>query len=229
MDQIKKTLDIVNAGGYNLGQSSTIGLVADVKGLETYMSALAQSQGKTCDIQNKDITGCDQNLFGIYQDLSAESSIINGLSTKITELEAGITKIQTGINTMDSSIDVASLTTKLTALSNGVNELVSASNQMNGALQTLNSSSELLNNATNELYDATNELNNGAQELSEGMSKFDSEGIQKINSYVNGDIASLQDNLEDLKTLSDNYGMFTAKTNETSGNTKFIVKIEANN
>jgi predicted RND superfamily exporter protein/ABC-type transporter Mla subunit MlaD len=229
LDQIKKTLDIVNAGGYNLGQSSTIGLVADVKGLETYMSALAQSQGKTCDIQNKDITGCDQNLFGIYQDLSAESSIINGLSTKITELEAGITKIQTGINTMDSSIDVASLTTKLTALSNGVNELVSASNQMNGALQTLNSSSELLNNATNELYDATNELNNGAQELSEGMSKFDSEGIQKINSYVNGDIASLQDNLEDLKTLSDNYGMFTAKTNETSGNTKFIVKIEANN
>ena len=91
-----------------------------------------------------------------------------------------------------------------------------------------------LNNGTNSLYDGANTLANGtetlkqgAETLSIGMTKFDSEGINKINELVNGD---LKDDIESLKKIIDannNYQTFTMKNDNDKSNTKFIMTIDS--
>lgn len=91
-----------------------------------------------------------------------------------------------------------------------------------------------LNNGTNSLYDGANTLANGtetlkqgAETLSIGMTKFDNDGISKINSLVNGD---LKDDIESLKKIIDannNYQTFTMKNDNDKSNTKFIMTIDS--
>ena len=116
----------------------------------------------------------------------------------------------------------------MTELTNGLNDLANGSKEFSTGLSTLSSSSTKLNTATDNLYDASVELNNGTEELATNLEKFDTEGIQKIASYVNGDLKNLQTNLKSLEQLGKDYDTFTKKNSKMSGDTKFIVKIEAN-
>jgi uncharacterized protein len=132
------------------------------------------------------------------------------LQTAENTAESTAEKVATGVanNAKDQTI------TSLTTLSNGLTDLT------NGLSK--------INNATGKLYSATEELNDGTTKLADGLEKFDSEGIQKIADYANGDIKTLEDNLKGLEQLGKDYDTFTKKTSKMTGETKFIVKIEAN-
>lgn len=118
-------------------------------------------------------------------------------------------------STAKSVAEVASKTTKesLGQLVNGLNELT------NGL--------EKLNEGANALSDGTQSLSEGAQTLASGMNQFNSEGIEKISSLVNGDVKDLQGKVENLVKLSNDARTFDDSTNEQDTSSKIIYVIEA--
>ena len=84
-----------------------------------------------------------------------------------------------------------------------------------------------LKDALNQLTEGTNQLANGANELQNGMNKFDEEGIQKIYNIVNNNVKDLQQRLEKLKELSNEYNTFTNIDENAKGNVKFIMMIDS--
>lgn len=91
-----------------------------------------------------------------------------------------------------------------------------------------------LNNGTNSLYDGANTLANGtetlkqgAETLSIGMTKFDSEGINKINELVNGDLKGSMDALKEVINANNDYQTFTMKNDNDDANTKFILTVDS--
>ena len=177
----------------------------------------------------------------LVTDLSTTQAILNSTNMEspnmlyiIGSLNKGLDEIYNGVNTLSKSLDMASssidietLNAKLNALVNGVNELNKGSNLFSNGLNTLESSNDKINDATTNLYDASNTIEDGMNSLYTNLEKFDSEGIQKIVSYVNGDVKSLQSKLNRLAKLGDDYQTFTKKSSNMKGDTKFIIKIEA--
>lgn len=97
---------------------------------------------------------------------------------------------------------------------------------INQKLNKVDSSVATLKDALNQLTAGTEELANGATKLAEGMSKFDKEGIQKICSYVNGDVKDVATRLEKLQKLSEEYNNFTMLEDGNQGNVKFIMMMD---
>ncbi len=228
--QVESALTMLNSGNSTYG---TIGLTNDAAGLSSYMSVLATSKGTTCDIKTgdiktDDIKDCDPTLLGIYKDIVGKVQIISNLNNNLANIKAGIDQISTGLTTASSSIDLTTLNAKMKELTDGLTNLTSGSQDFSNGLSTLSSSSSKLSTATDSLYNASVELTDGTEELSTNLEKFDNEGIQKIASYVNGDLKNLQTNLKSLEQLGNDYDTFTKKNSKMSGDTKFIVKIEAN-
>ena len=98
---------------------------------------------------------------------------------------------------------------------------------INEKLGTVDTKLDELKIALKQLTDGTDKLENGSKELADGMEKFDNEGIKKIASFINNDVKDKEIKIRELIELGKNYDTFTKKNNNMSGETKFIVKIEA--
>ena len=59
------------------------------------------------------------------------------------------------------------------------------------------------------------------------MSKFDTEGIQKIYNIVNNNVKDLHSRIQKLKELSSEYNSFTQIDENTNGSVKFIIMIDS--
>ena len=59
------------------------------------------------------------------------------------------------------------------------------------------------------------------------MTKFDEEGIQKIYNIVNNNVRDLQQRIEKLRELSNEYNTFTNIDENAKGNVKFIMMIDS--
>lgn len=151
-------------------------------------------------------------------------SMDNGIDTMIN----GLNEIKTNLGTINQKLNIDDLSNKIGSLTNGLKELKDGSDKFNNGLNTLSSSTDKIDNATSQLYDATTTINEGVKTLSNGIEKFDSDGIQKIASYINGDLKSIENKFKRLEDLGNQYDTFTMKNPKMNGETKFIVKIEAN-
>lgn len=78
----------------------------------------------------------------------------------------------------------------------------------------------------NTLVQGLDQLVNGAQTVSDKMAKFDKEGIQTIENFVNTKVKSSSKDIKALTTLANNYDTFTKKEKNTSGNTKFVFVVD---
>ncbi|MBR1416234.1 MAG: MMPL family transporter [Bacilli bacterium] len=101
-------------------------------------------------------------------------------------------------------------------------------NKINTKLSEVDNELKVLKNALSQLTDGTNKLQDGSSLLAGGVKKFDDEGIKKLVEYVNGDVKTLESRIKNLAKLGENYQTFTMKNSKMNGETKFIVKIEAN-
>ncbi len=151
-------------------------------------------------------------------------SMDNGIDTMIN----GLNEIKTNLDTINQKLNIEDLSNKIGSLTNGLKELKDGSDKFNNGLNTLSSSTDKIDNATSQLYDATTTINEGVKTLSNGIEKFDSDGIQKIASYINGDLKTIENKFKRLEDLGNQYDTFTMKNPKMNGETKFIVKIEAN-
>lgn len=83
-----------------------------------------------------------------------------------------------------------------------------------------------LNNLFSELESGIEKLLSGANELDDGMQKFDKEGIQTLNNFVNGEIKSTSDRLQKLTELADKYNNYGGVAENAKSSTKFILMID---
>ena len=112
-------------------------------------------------------------------------------------------------------------------LTEGTKNLNTGSNQMKQGLSKLDTGAKELTKANNQLTQGTSTIKNGAVSLAEGIQKFNSEGVQKICNYINGDIKKITKRLEKLEELSNEYNNFTMLDDKNEGSVKFIMIMDS--
>lgn len=80
--------------------------------------------------------------------------------------------------------------------------------------------------ASDLLLAGTDQLVAAAGKLNDGMSKFDREGIQALNNFVNGKVKVTANKIEQLIKLADEYNNYAGISPEAGGTTKFIMMVE---
>ena len=125
-------------------------------------------------------------------------------------MKSGTSKLEAGTNVLET----------------GVSTLAKGSKQLKQGISTLNSSTTMLNKANKQLLEGANSISEGATTLSEGITQFDEEGINKIVSYINGDLKDIQLRIEKLLDLANYYNNFAGLEEGTKGNTKFIFVVD---
>ena len=103
------------------------------------------------------------------------------------------------------------------------NQVVSQMNTLGKSLGELTQGLSTLDNGVEKLSAGTNELDSGIAELAEGITNFNTEGIDKICNYINGDLKDITTRIDKLEELANNYNNFTMLNNGDEGNVKFIM------
>lgn len=86
---------------------------------------------------------------------------------------------------------------------------------------------EKLGLVIDEVLKGLNQLLAGANELNAGMYKFDDEGIQMLNNFVNRTVRDTSYKVQRLLKLADEYNNFAGIADGTNGSTKFVLMVEA--
>ena len=168
-----------------------------------------------------------------------DNLILNGgtnpqTGTHVTGLIPTLTGMKNEIATLEGSLssfanyDINTISKSVKSLETALKTISEYSNQFSNGLKEINNGSSTINSYTYKLNEATDKLDSGSTELTNGIKKFDNEGIQKIASYVNGDAKNIENKIKRLQELGKEYDTFTKKNHLMDGETKFIVKIEAN-
>ena len=194
--------------------------------IDNAIETTTKSQEAGLDTINNNEKGVKAGLNTLKS--QATSSIEKGIS----EISSGFDSITDGTEKLiDGSNELKNGTTSLengtSQLQAGVNTLASGSKDLKSGLNTLNSSSNKLNNANIQLLEGANTISDGAKTLAEGMTTFDKDGIDKLVSYVNGDIKDLQVRIEKLQELANEYDSFAGIADGNEGTTKFIFLVDS--
>lgn len=78
----------------------------------------------------------------------------------------------------------------------------------------------------NTMLAGVNRLARGAEELSAGMVRFDQEGIQPLNNFVNGKVRVTSGKVKQLMKLADEYDNYAGLMDGAEGTTKFVLMVE---
>lgn len=215
---------------------------------EQQKQALTQALAKNMDtstlktgISNAIDSATEKEKAGV--DLIDEKGIktsLTGLKQKAnTSIQAGIKSISAGFDSISSGVDsindgVGSLkdgtkelyqgTKKLTT---GTSTLAQKSGMLQNGISTLNNSTIQINSANKQLLAGSQTIQSGMETLSNGIEKFDNEGIKEISKLVNGEVKDLQERIEALKKLADEYNNFAGIDEETDGTVKFILMTDS--
>ena len=99
-------------------------------------------------------------------------------------------------------------------------------NQLLAGISQLTSGLNELNLGMSSLSTGTGDLKNGISTLDSGIQQFNSQGINKISSVVNGDVKTLEQKVKALAKLSANYKTFDDISNGTDGTSKIIMIVD---
>ena len=115
----------------------------------------------------------------------------------------------------------------------GAATLKSGSSDLKAGTQKLCSGAEELNNgvlalkgSVPALIEGVTKLRDGAQQLSDGLKQFNSEGIQKLVSAIDGDLSGLTERLKATVSVSQRYNNFSGIESGMSGQVRFIYRTE---
>lgn len=199
-------------------------------GQKLSVSGLVAATGETSELKS----GADQVSAGIGKVLQGASA----LSEKSGALRSADTKMTTSIQTLVANIKkLKEGGKKLSAndkkLLAGAKKIMKAgktvksgSKQLINGVGKLKKGSDSLDQATGKLSDGIGKLEDGAIDLYDGMDRFDSEGIQEINTKYEEDFRSLKDRLSALLDMSKEYNNFSGIGDGMDGDVKFIIETE---
>lgn len=170
--------------------------------------------------------------------ISNYTQILDGLlaSPQLNESQKSAIRVQKG--NLDSA---AALYNGIVAYTNGVGKSATGAAKAEvGAVKVKSGSAELnagmtelyagiltLKNSTPALISGVTDLKNGSFQLSEGLKKFNSEGIQKLVSAVDGDVKGLITRAKATAEVSKSYKTFTGLDKDMDGEVRFIYRTDS--
>ena len=98
---------------------------------------------------------------------------------------------------------------------------------INQKVTVLDDTINTLSDSLNKLNDGSNQISTGMSSLSDGLDKYNKEGINKINSLVNGDVKTLQKRLDALMKLSNENKIIDSTPSNASNSSKIIFMIDS--
>ncbi len=216
----KEAKKIKNSDIANLKKS----IEKDKKDLEKLKTSLNKEKERLESVTNK-LTQDDSKLIKDLDSIRKSSVDLKEVESKIKEANKSI---HNNINNIDKNISIINeLPDKINKIENGINEFESGVKTISDATGKLQEGMNLLSGYSNQIYGGINQLKNGTNELSNGITKFNKEGINKINSIVNKDIKNTITKTKDLIKLGENYTSFTGSNMD--GDTKFVLVIDSLN
>ena len=176
------------------------------------------------------IEGISNSKDGIKENLKtmktqSETQFDQGISA----ISNGFDQIIEGTNTLQSAVDnkLAKGTSELyngtESLKQGSSTLKSGSAQIKNGVQTLSNSGLELSEASTMLSEGTEELAKGSSELKKGAESFDREGVSKIADFVISNVKDVQDRIEKMQELANEYNNFSGIEDGVEGSVKFIM------
>ena len=167
-----------------------------------------------------------QTLKGVVEALektAKETAVETAYQTALTVTEEAIKTLYTNV--------YGTATKTATDVANGVAD--SAKTKTIESLQLLQNGLDQLTNGLNEINNrmvdldtGTSSLKEGISALDNGLSQFNSQGMGKISSLVNGDVKTLEEKIKALGKLSINYGTFDDSESGTEGTSKIIMIVD---
>ena len=148
-----------------------------------------------------------ENSQGMIQLLGGNKDAIEGLLTTLSDLKTQVT-------------------TLLTTLKGGLTELEAGSNTLATGTTALREGVDVLSAKTEELAQGVKTLSEGTTTLSDGIVTFNSQGITKLNSFINYDVRNFELRMKELSRLGEEYNSFGEKQEGTKGSTKFIFVVD---
>ncbi|AUM94252.1 TPA: hypothetical protein LA742_002113 [Clostridium botulinum] len=205
MSNLTKGVEDLNSGVSNL--NPTLG--AAVGKLNEGANGLGKASSSLMEGSNKFVSGSKEAVAGIkglYSGLSA-------IDSKSNDLVAGSNKLNGGLSAAKGA------TSQLSA---GAGKLSMGAGQLNAGTNKLNS-------GANKLGEGANKVAQGNKELSVNMTKFNNEGVKKIDDKLGTkitDVKEILDVKDEIVNLSKNYGTFTGLGDDMEGNVKFIMRTD---
>lgn len=108
-------------------------------------------------------------------------------------------------------------------------QVVEQMNRLDEGLNQLTNGLSNLKDGTSSLQEGANNLKEGANTLAIGVKSFNEDGIKKICNYINGDVKDMQQRVEKLTELAEEYNHFTMLNGEAKGEVKFVMIMDAIN
>lgn len=235
------------------GASSLLGGVKELQAAVTSISQKLAGQGGGLTLSKTEMTAITQKVqaaaaakvqaqsatirAGIKQQLAANtilkdamrlgaekmcSAQLGGASCPEAAIAEVEVKLMAGVEEelFQSSYQLALTTAQQTAAA-------TAEGVIDQILQAVNDGmGEALVGGLNTLLSGVNKLAKGAEDLSAGMAKFDREGIQPLNNFVNGKVKVTSSKIKQLVKLADDYDNYAGLAEGAKGTTKFVLMVE---
>lgn len=196
------------------------------RGINNAIDLATEEQKQGVDTINNNSKGVKAGLKALRN--QSATSIKEGISS----ISAGFDIISSGVDTInegaqnlkEGSTQLYQGTKKLTI---GTSNLSKSSGLLKTGISTLNTSTIAINEANKQLLEGSKTIEDGVNTLAEGILKFDEEGIKQISNLVNGEVKDLQERIEALKNLANNYNNFAGIDEDIEGTVKFVLMTDS--
>ncbi|HDK7175993.1 TPA: hypothetical protein PTV31_002592 [Clostridium botulinum] len=195
-------------------------LTKGVKDLNSGVSNLNPTLGAAVGKLNEGSKGLKAGANGLGK---ASSDLMSGSNKFVKgskQAVAGMNGLYSGLSVLDS---------KSSTLVNGSSKISNGLSAAKGASSLLSSGAGNVSSGANKLTAGANKVSNGNKELSVNMTKFNNEGVKKIDDKLGTkitDVKEILDVKDEIVNLSKNYGTFTGLGDDMEGNVKFIMRTD---
>lgn len=195
-------------------------LTKGVKDLNSGVSNLNPTLGAAVGKLNEGSKGLKAGANGLGK---ASSDLMSGSNKFVKgskQAVAGMNGLYSGLSVLDS---------KSSTLVNGSSKISNGLSAAKEASSLLSSGAGNVSSGANKLTAGANKVSNGNKELSVNMTKFNNEGVKKIDDKLGTkitDVKEILDVKDEIVNLSKNYGTFTGLGDDMEGNVKFIMRTD---
>lgn len=196
------------------------------------MNALAVTQGTpVADLINENINSLTlmKNTWAtLTSTINKNKEMIKTLSAtpEAKEQNQALITLLNEYNNILAATLPGPLNSMLSELESGVKKLKAGSTELVSGTSTLYQGVNALAKNVPTLANGVNKLYLGSVSLNDGITKYNEDGITKINNFVNINVKTTQDRVEALINLGEKYNTFTMNSKGNKSETKFIISID---
>lgn len=208
VDQLKSLASAVDTSKLSAADQECLDqLITGLSSLSTSLSAASEGTlyGGALALKN----GADKLKEEGADPLAAGLAQMNAATAANSELARGAAAVAQALSSSGG------IGAGAAAVKNGSKDLNSGASQLAGGLNTLNDKVPALTSGVDQLA-------SGAGKLADGMAQFDSEGIQKLVGYMDGDLGSLLKKASEMTDNAKQYNNYSGISADMDGKVKFI-------